>query len=416
MYDPYAEFKKYVLPNGLEIHHAHWDRAWVTVEVVIHSSSREDPLHLPGLAHFVEHLVSNNIPGYTHDEAENFIEGTGGDVMFGSTDYLATRYRFTIPADRDAFKKAVEIFGRMLLFARLTRFIERERKIILEEFKQRYPFKERLDWTMTMRGAVFQGHRLETWNRPIGRPEGFMSATEADLQSYYDAHYVPRNISLVILGGMEAAETMEILNASPFGVDKPGTRTPIPSSFSPQAIVGSSDLTVRMSDYSNLKLDQTEYTTLWAFSSEFPSQALRVFKEILNHILFEEVREKRELAYSTGGGYAWFQNLREFGIKARINDVATDEIGAVIRECIAKAADHPELFAQKLAALKRRTAMVDCSGLELVEHSADDLENHHEIRPITRSFHELHEVTPEHMKEAVSLLDASRQYTFIIRP
>ena len=71
MWDPYSEFQKHVFDNGLTLYSAHWpDRAWEAVEFIVHAGAKEDPRDLPGTAHFVEHLDSDNIPGLTHEEAE----------------------------------------------------------------------------------------------------------------------------------------------------------------------------------------------------------------------------------------------------------------------------------------------------------------------------------------------------------
>ena len=62
MYDPYADFEKATLPNGLQVYAAYWpDRPWQYVGFVLHSGANTDPEDLPGVAHFVEHLVSRNI-------------------------------------------------------------------------------------------------------------------------------------------------------------------------------------------------------------------------------------------------------------------------------------------------------------------------------------------------------------------
>ena len=70
MYDPFAKFTKHILSNGLEIHHQFWERPWIKVEIVVHSGGREDPVVMPGLAHFVEHVVSQNIDGYGNDHGK----------------------------------------------------------------------------------------------------------------------------------------------------------------------------------------------------------------------------------------------------------------------------------------------------------------------------------------------------------
>ena len=75
MYDPYADFTKHTLPNGLGVHTVFWEnRPWVIMEFVVHSGGREDSPRKSGLAHYTEHVVSKNIPGYTSDKAEEFFE------------------------------------------------------------------------------------------------------------------------------------------------------------------------------------------------------------------------------------------------------------------------------------------------------------------------------------------------------
>lgn len=93
MYDPYADFKKTVLPNGLEVHSQFWERPWIGVEIVVHSGAREDPVEMPGLAHFVEHAVSKNIPNWEYDQSKEFFETCGGGAGFGSTNYASISVR-----------------------------------------------------------------------------------------------------------------------------------------------------------------------------------------------------------------------------------------------------------------------------------------------------------------------------------
>jgi predicted Zn-dependent peptidase len=414
MYDPYAEFTKRVLANGLEVHSVFWNRPWIGMQVVVHSGGREDPVALPGLAHFVEHAVSENIPERELDEVKEFFETCGGEAEFGSTNYLSTRYGFAVPAG--LFREALTVFGSMLLEARIERGVEREREVILREFTQRYPFTEKLKWDMDIRGALFEGHRLETWNRPLGRPEGFLSVTKADLQSFYDQYYVPRNMSLVIIGGLSAEQMVRELEMSPFGTEKSGERNPIPQPFTPMSVTRERSRTVKLSDYTSFKVEQTEYKATWAFPADFPDQARRVFNRVLQEILFDEVREKRGLAYSIGTNYAGFQDVYEYEISCRVNPEATPYIDELVRHCIEMVPSRRDLFDRKLKSLKQQCLMIDLAGGGLARYSAADLASDHRIIPMQEVWDELHRVTFELMAEATSLLSFERQYTFITRP
>lgn len=416
MYDPYAEFTKRVLSNGLEVHSVFWDRPWIGMEIVVHSGGREDPVAMPGLAHFVEHVVSQNIPSREFDQSKEFFETYGGRAKFGSTNYLSTRYEFGVPADLATFREALAIFGSMLLGAQIEKDVERERKVIFREFNERYPFLDKLEWDMGIRKALFKGHRLETYNRPLGRPEGFLSATEVDLQSFYDKHYVPANISLVIVGGLPIEEVIAELEKSPFGMRKGGVRNPIPQPFNQFPIPAERSLTVKLSDHVNFKVDQTEYKATWAFPADFPRQACKVFDQVLGRILIDEIRQKRGLAYSIGTDYTNFQDVYEYEVGGRISPDATPYIDELVRKCISTVPSRRDLFERKLKSLIQKHLMIDLSGHGLAGNSADELVSDHRIIPVQEVWDELQKVTFEQMARAAALLSSERQYTFITCP
>ncbi|MDB5254074.1 MAG: Peptidase domain protein [Parcubacteria group bacterium] len=416
MYDPFAEFKKNVLSNGLEVHSVFWDRPWIRVEIVVHSGAREDPVAMPGLAHFVEHAVRKNIPNREFNKANEFFEACGGETGFGTTNYLSTQYGFAIPANPAIFREALSIFGSMLLGARLGKDVERERMVIHREFNTRYSHLEKLEWDMGIRKALFKGHRLETYNRPLGRPEGFLSTTQDDLQRFYDTHYVPANISVVIVGGVQTEEMLAELEKSPFGIQKSGVRNPISQPFKKVPVVLEHSKVVKLSEHSNFTVDQTEYKATWAFPADFPRQARRVFNQMLDNILWEEVREKRGLAYSINTASSDFQDILEYEIVGQIVPTATSYIDELVRKCIRMVPSRRDLFVRKLRSTIQRCSMLDLSGSDLADNAADDLLRHHRIISMLEVRDALEKVTHEQIEEAATFLSSDRQYTFILSP
>jgi predicted Zn-dependent peptidase len=416
MYDPYADFTKTVLPNGLEIHSVFWDRPWIQMAIVVHSGGREDPVTLPGLAHFVEHCVSENIPDRTLDEALEFFDSIGGGVELGATDYLATRYKFGVPCDHEMFREALTILGSMLIHAQLEKDIERERSVINREFNQRHPFPERIKWDMATHSALFPDHRLATYHSPLGHPEGFLAVTQADLQNFYDTHYVPTNMSLVIVGGISPERLIAEIEKSPFGSSKVGKRISIPPPLPKLAVPLEQTRTVRLSDYVSFKIDQTEYRATWAFPADFPHQARRVFDHILEKLLAEEIRVKRGLAYRTATNYTSFQDVYEYRIESRINPEATPVINELVRKCISMVSRRRDLFERKRRSLIQKCLMTDVSGASLCDRSAQDLVFRHRIVLLQEVRDELLQVQHEQMAEAADFLSERGQYTFIARP
>lgn len=417
MYDPYAEFTKSVLSNGLEVHSLYWDRPWVRVEIVVHAGGREDPASLPGLAHLLEHIVNNNIPGKEKNLVKEFFETCGGTINLGITHYLYTRYNFSIPRDQETFRTALDILGSMLFQAKTENYLEQQKEVILREFRDLYPFAETFTWETSIREALFKGHRLETYPRtPIGRPEGFLSATTLDLQTFYDMYYVPENVSLVVIGGQRTDQLIAELEGSPFGIKKGGTRNPIPKTLQTLPLPIENSKTVNLSEYVNYSVDRATYTARWAFPIGFPNQARRVFSKMLDKILFEETRQKRVVAYSFNSSYGDFQDVSEFQISGTIKPEAADYINEIVRECISMVSLQPDLFEKTRKGCMQRCLMHDSSGEDLADQAAIELAHDHRIISLQETWNSLEKVTFEQMLEAVELLSSDRQYTFITRP
>jgi len=414
MYDPYAEFEKSIFDNGLEVYSNHWNRPWIKLIAVVHAGGREDPVARPGLAHFVEHLVGLNIPGWTHDQAKSFFDVAGGEVKFGSTYYSSTIYSFFVPVER--FSEALDIFGLMLLGAKIVQQVDSERQVIFREFNNFYNFQEQLKWDLIIRESVFRGHRLETWNRSLGRPEGFLQTTIADLQGFYDQYYVPANLSLIVVGGLSTEQILAEIGQSPFGLRKIGQRNQIPEPFSKLFPPTEQLLEVKYSDYVKLQVDSVEYKATWAFPLGFSDQVLRVFNRVLNEILFKEVREKRSLAYSINATCYYFLDVYEYQVSGKIDPKAISIIDSLVRFCLEAISHQRELFDRKLDYYRKSCSLLDLSGSRLVENLADSLSCYH--RPITLSeiAENFAKVNFDQMVKVAELLSADRQFTRLIMP
>jgi len=416
MYDPYAEFTKYTLLNGLDVYFAHWDRPWVGVEIVVHSGAREDSIGKSGLAHFVEHTVNENVPGFKHDDVREFFDTVGGRVGFGSTGYLATAYGFAIPAKVDIFRKALSIFGSMLLEAQIQKNIENERKVILREFNGKFPIAERVKWNLEVQKALFNGHRLENYVRPIGLPMDFLSITEADLQGFYDKYYTPKNMSLVVLGGLSIEAIISEIQNSPFGMKKEGERNAIPNVLQNFPVVTDHMTMISLSNYVSFKVDQAEFRAKWSFPAKFSEQTRRVFNLVLGMLLTEEIREKRGLAYSISTNYTYFQDVCDWVINGNVSPESIPHIDELIQDCISMVPSRRDIFDRKLSSCLLRCEMIDLSGETLVKDSAGDITSYQKIITMQQIWEQLNEVRFEQMEEAAAFLSADRKCTFITCP
>ena len=106
----------------------------VAIGVWIESGSRHDGPDMPGLSHFVEHLLFKGTARRTAEQISEEIEGVGG-VLNADTDREHTCYYAKVLAEH--VELAVDLLGDMLLASRFDPGeLEREREVVLEEIAQ----------------------------------------------------------------------------------------------------------------------------------------------------------------------------------------------------------------------------------------------------------------------------------------
>lgn len=419
MWDPYAEFESATLPNGLKVYAANWSgRPWEAMGFLIHTGAEYDPVGLEGLSHFVEHLVSENT-SVSSKEMRAFFEDHGGAVSFGTTGYPYTHYRFFVPTDKAILSRAFSIFGEMLLSAQLENHIERERQVIIGELHRHYSTKIKLDLDMRERKALYAGYWLERSVRPLGSPESIGRIIQADLQSHYDAHYTPPNMSVVGVGGMTLAELVELLSGSPFGMSKSGARTPLPNPVSDVSLPSENRYVFEISQHVTMAtpVEVGEYRSVAKIPGNLSARAIWLLSNMLDEVLTDEVRERRAWAYHIDSSRNDYRHFYQFSINCNGLAVrALDDIEDVVEICIASMADREDLFEQA----KRRTLasnfMVDPTGKGLCNGALDDLADHQRIISLMEYGKDIERVTMDDVRNLLQWLRPEQRWTLVTRP
>ncbi|GGF33752.1 M16 family metallopeptidase [Echinicola rosea] len=199
-------YEHYVLDNGLQvlIHPDHSTKMAVS-NIIYKVGSRNEAPGKTGLAHYFEHLMfggSKNVPQF-----DSALERVGGECnAFTNTDI--TNYYITLPATNIETAFWLES-DRMLQLNLGQKTIETQRKVVIEEFKQRYLNQPYGDAMHLMRGLCYKAHPYQwpTIGKEIKDIEGF---EEEDIRSFYQHHYAPNNAILVIAGDVKPSEVLEM--------------------------------------------------------------------------------------------------------------------------------------------------------------------------------------------------------------
>lgn len=416
MWDPYAQFEKRVLDNGLTVYSSMWPRAWETVGFVVHSGAKHDPDVQEGLAHFVEHLLIENAP-MTSLEASDFFSDCGGSFDFGQTNYICTTYCFTVPLDSENIRKALSLFASMLLSAKLEKGIEKERQAIFDEFNRRLPTQLDINEKKHRHEVLYQGHYLRRSLRPLGWPETVSRIQQEDLQAFYDSHYTPANISVVGVGGLTVSELTDLLDQCGFSQTKPGQRSPLLPQEAGVILPLEKYHEFRLSDHMKGGRTSSGYETVAKFPGTTEPMLLKLIKKMLHHVLFQEIRKKRSWAYGVDCGYRNYFQFWEFGIGIQsLAAEAISSIADVVDGCISSLSDRDDLFEQMKKRALNGHLTLDCNGQGIRNGAMDDLAYHHRIITISDVHHRLEQLTMDNVRDALHHFQPERRWTLMIFP
>jgi zinc protease len=216
------DIKEFRLENGLEVlileDHA---VPLVTVQVWYRVGSRNERPGITGISHVLEHMMFKGTPKYGPGLYSQLIQRYGG-TQNAFTSYDMTAYYSVLPAAQ--LELAIDLEAdRMTHLSLDPQEIKAEREVVKEERRLREnaptgPMYEEL-------GALaFKAHPYQ-WP-VIGWMSDIEAITREDLLAYYQTYYIPNNATLIIVGDVQAGQTMEAVQRY-FGV-LPRGQTPLP--------------------------------------------------------------------------------------------------------------------------------------------------------------------------------------------
>lgn len=192
------QFREFALENGLRvIVHEDPTVQIAVLNVLYDVGSRDEDPAKTGFAHLFEHLMfggSINIANY--DEP---LQKVGGENnAFTNTDI--TNYYLTVPAANIETGFWLES-DRMLSLSFDPNVLEVQRKVVVEEFKQRYLNQPYGDVWLKLRPLAYKTHPYQ-W-ATIGKEVSHIEqATMEDVRRFFFRYYVPANAVLVVAGNV----------------------------------------------------------------------------------------------------------------------------------------------------------------------------------------------------------------------
>jgi zinc protease len=199
-------YEHFTLDNGLKIYvHEDFSTPMAAVNILYNVGSRDEDEERTGFAHLFEHLMfggSKNIPNYDIP-----VQTVGGENnAFTSPD--VTNYYITLPADNVETAFWLES-DRMMSLSFDPNVLEVQRKVVIEEFKQRYLNQPYGDMWLKLRPLAYQKHpyRWATIGKDI---EHIERATMDDVQDFFWRFYRPNNAVMVVAGAVKTEQIKQL--------------------------------------------------------------------------------------------------------------------------------------------------------------------------------------------------------------
>lgn len=205
-------FDSFTLENGLKVYVLEdHDTPMAVINILYNVGSRDEIESKTGFAHLFEHLMfggSANIPSY--DEP---LQRVGGENnAFTSPDI--TNYYLTLPAQSIETGFWLES-DRMLSLSFDPKVLEVQRKVVIEEFKQRYLNQPYGDVWLKLNPLAYTTHSYK-WNT-IGKEISHIEdATMEDVKEFFFKFYRPNN-AIMVVGGNVTLEQVKQLSEKWFG-------------------------------------------------------------------------------------------------------------------------------------------------------------------------------------------------------
>jgi predicted Zn-dependent peptidase len=309
----------------------------VTFGIWVGVGSRDESVRQAGCSHYLEHLLFKGTSRRSAMEISAAVDQVGGEMnAFTSKEYTCF-YARVLDADLPV---AVDVVSDVVTSALLrTADVDNERGVILEEIAMSDDDPADLVHD-AFAHAVFG-------DTPLGRPvlgtvDSIEGLARRTIHGYYQRHYRPENMVVAAAGNLDHATVVRLVRRAfrAAGLLEAGPAEPVPPRTGGVRLRGRRpDVVVqsRPTEQANFvfgvpglsRLDERRF-------------ALGVLNGVLgggmSSRLFQEVREKRGLAYSVYSYNTQYADTGLFGVYAGCMPERVDQVLELCREELAKVA------------------------------------------------------------------------------
>lgn len=301
-FDFQPEFRKTTLKNGVRVltEHHPYTRA-TCAGVYLDLGTRDEPSHLLGAAHFIEHLVFKGTRTRSGLELVRSLEAVGGEINAFTSRENTCFHTTTL---REHLPIGIDILCDIVNNAKFTASdYEKERQVVLQEIDMSADLFEEYVFDLYFE----QAYHRHTLGRPIlGTPESLAGMSRKKVFDFYHEQYKGKNLVVSVAGDVDhdfvVKEVQKRLGKRQSGTSRKSRRKPKVKSF-----------------HKTYQRSSEQVHLLMGFPSCSFKSPFRFAAYIINallgggmtSLLYQKIREKRGLAYSV---YSYLHSFTDSGL------------------------------------------------------------------------------------------------------
>lgn len=368
----------------------------VAVGVLVRAGTcREKWPEEAGLAHALEHMLFQGTEDFPESrQLSAYIEDVGGYLNAWTWKEM-TFYYNVLPAGK--IKRGPRLLGQMLRKSLLKEEnINIEMKNIVREIKQKYDDNENYLMTL-MEKTVYGGHPLG--RASLGTEKAAKRFKPADFKRFMKKHYRPDNFIFLAAGNFKISEVKELFEK--YFPERAGKEKAVFELAELSRPPAAKECVI----YQETKLCHIGIGALVCGVNGEHKWPLTLFRAMIGHgmssPLFQEVRDKRGLAYSVSAQCEFWSAAGDFFIYIGTDPARKDEAIKVSLDVIHQSKNSEELLSGAKDKLLGRLALIYDNPMNILEAAAAQLGKGGKIFSFEELEREIKNVNISQVNEAV---------------
>ncbi|MDD3147149.1 MAG: pitrilysin family protein [Candidatus Riflebacteria bacterium] len=302
-----SPYLKLTLDNGVEIIAERFDTVQsVSIGMFLKSGVLHETPEIMGVSHFIEHMMFKGTKKRTPRMIASEFDRIGGYLnAFTAKDYCCYYARVV----KDKLDVAVDVLSDMVINSQFDpEELERERRVILEEIKMYEDSPDEIIHELLGQN-IWQNSRLG--NPILGTAETVAGMKRDQIFEVFNRQYVTGNLLICVAGNFEWEALKKLIEKKLKPLRK--------GSFKPREAVvkPSTSSTVFQKDIEQVHLTLGTEGVPFSDNRRFAMTILNAaFGGGMSSRLFQEIREKRGLAYTVYSYHTSYKKAGLFGIYA----------------------------------------------------------------------------------------------------